>query len=221
MTIDDAILAAYADGELDEAACRAVDEAVLRDPELAHRLQAHLALKPRFSAAYDPVLDEPVHDSLTAMIMAGSPAPPAPPPRFGGWPAYAAMAACLVLGLALGRATLEAPLVGEHMVPKGRLVAALDNGLASEPSGPIRIGVTFQSASGLCRSFQTPDTAGLACRSGDRWQVEALTPFSSDGEFRTASSMPLAVAAAIDARMTGEVFDAQSERYLRDRNWAP
>lgn len=221
MTLSEETIAAYADGELDAERMAQVDAAAATDPDLARRLDAHKALKGRLAATYDPMLEEPVPDALAAMIMASSAAPPAPPPRFGRWASYAAMAACLVVGLAVGRATLQAPLIGDDMTARGRLVATLDEGLASEPSGPVRIGVTFQTATGYCRSFQTPDAAGLACRQDDRWKVEAIAPFQSGGEFRTASSMPPVLAAAIDERMTGDAFDATAERQLRDRHWMP
>jgi hypothetical protein len=129
------------------------------------------------------------------------------------------MAACLVVGVGVGRMTLSAPLVGDDMRARGALASALDEGLASAPEGRVRLGLTFASAGGYCRTFQSRDSAGLACREGGAWTVEALAPFEGGGEFRTASAMPPAVAAALDARMTGEALDALAERAARDRGW--
>lgn len=219
MNITEDRLAAYVDGELDAAGREAVEAAASADPSLAARLAAHQSLRDKLSRAYDPVLEEPIPAALLAAAQRRA----EPPRHFGRMSAFAAMAACLAVGVLAGRATLPPPLTTPEMMAQGRLAAALDEGLASAPDGPVRLGVTFREHDGgFCRSFQTRGAQGLACRDGQAWRVQALAPSErQDGPFRTASSLPPALAAAIEARMAGEPLDAAAERAARDAHWAP
>jgi len=83
--------------------------------------------------------------------------------------------------------------------------------------------VTFTDTAGAyCRTFQANGVAGLACREGEGWRVPVLSAISrqaSDG-FRTASSLPAAVAAAVDERMAGEALGAEAESKARASGWA-
>lgn len=219
MTIHEDRLAAYADGELDAADRKAVEEAAAGDPATAARLAAHQALRAKVARTFDPVLDEPIPEALLATVRA------APPPvrRFGRAPVFAAMAACLVVGLLAGRVTLQPSLVTPEMMARGALETALEDGLASAPQGAVRLGVTFRERDGgYCRSFETAASQGLACREGSGWRVDVVTPRErGDAPFRTAASMPPALAAAIEARMAADPLDAADERAARDANWAP
>lgn len=68
MTISTQQLRAYADGELSPEEARAVEAAISADPVLAARLEAEKRLKATLQNHFDPVAQEPVPDSLVAMI---------------------------------------------------------------------------------------------------------------------------------------------------------
>ena len=218
MTVSEETLAAYADGELNDADAAAVKAAAAQDAALAARLGAHETLRGRLSRTYAPVLDETIPPALLAAASQASQRRGAP--RWGVW---GAMAASLVLGLVSGRMSLEKPLIGSDMVAGRALAASLDEGLASAPGGDVRIGLTFKAASGgYCRTFQAESVSGLACREASGWKVEALAnvePAGPDQGFRTASSLPRAIAAAVDARIAGEALDASAEASAREKGW--
>lgn len=221
----EAQLTAYVDGELDPAARAAFERALEADPELRLAAERQQRLRARLSAAYDPVLREPPPLRLALAAQAAN-------ERGGGWraPQWAAMAACLALGVLAGRALLPTPgpLAARDgaLVLHGRLASALDEKLAAE-AGPTKIGVTFKSTDGRwCRTFQSaPDRlAGLACRDRGGWTALALAAWSppQPGAYRMAGSeTPAAVLAAVDGLIAGSPLDAAGERAARDRGWKP
>lgn len=118
---------------------------------------------------------------------------------------------------------------GGQSFAAGALTHALDETLASEPDAhaPVAIGLSFRSTDGrICRTFllrSPPARAGLACRSDAGWALPVLSAVATPeggGELRqAASALPPAVQAAVDARLRGNVFDAQQERAARDAGW--
>jgi hypothetical protein len=118
---------------------------------------------------------------------------------------------------------------GGQSFAAGALTHALDQALASEPkaNAPVAIGLSFRSTDGrICRTFvlrTPPARAGLACHESAGWALpvlSAVTPPEDGGELRqAASALPPAVQAAVDARLRGNVFDAQQERAARDAGW--
>ena len=229
MTITDAMLIAYVDGELSAEEKRQVERAAELDAAVATRLAAHKRLRAGMADAYAPVLDEAIPAALLAAVKGASDAKVVaftPRRALPAWPAFAAMAACLVLGLAIGFGAPDASLVASDMTAKGKLASALDRQLAADQGGAaIRIGVTFTDTAGAyCRTFQAnaQGVAGLACRDGETWHVPVLSAIpqeASDG-FRTASSMPVAVAAVVEQRMAGEALDAEGEAKARAGGWS-
>jgi hypothetical protein len=240
---DDEILMAYADGELDEARRAQIAAAIDEDPELARRVAKHRALRTEVAGAYSGVLDQPVPDRLR--VAAGArPAGSdngnvvqfptrgararATPWRGREW---AAMAASLVLGAFLSWRFL-APGGGDitasdgALLARGDLAAALDTQLASLQSSesPVLIGVTFKNeAGGYCRSFVTraTATAGLACRSGEKWRIPVTQEVEiAGGDLRqAAASMPAAILAAMESRLRGDPLDANQEQAAREAGW--
>lgn len=205
MSISDEMLMAYADGELDgaeRAADRAkIEAAISSDPELARRVDNHRALRRKLSAAFDPVLDEPVPDRLiaavrsTATVSDLSRARAAKAEGAGraekaraawSWPQWGAMAASLVLGAIIGRVALKSPELSPivshdgHLVAQASLAEALSNQLTStQPANaPVQIGTSFKNKAGtFCRTFvlhEGDPVGGLACRAGDEWNVHTL-----------------------------------------------
>jgi hypothetical protein len=117
---------------------------------------------------------------------------------------------------------------GGQSFAAGALTHALDETLASEPKAhaPVAIGLSFRGSDGrICRTFvlrTPPARAGLACHSDAGWALPVLSAVAppEGGELRqAASALPPAVQAAVDARLRGNVFDAQQERAARDAGW--
>lgn len=140
------------------------------------------------------------------------------------------MAACLALGLVVGRAARPSPppIVerGGVLLARGALARALDRQLALD-GGPIRIGLTFRNAEGRwCRTFASaPDRlAGLACREPRGWTAQVLAvwaPPQAAGLRAAAGETPEAVAAAVRSTMAGAPADQAGERAARGRGWKP
>ena len=78
--IDEAMLIALVDGELDEVNRRRVERAVADDPALAARLEAHQRLRARLSSHYAPVAQEPVPERLRALLEDSARVAPIRPP---------------------------------------------------------------------------------------------------------------------------------------------
>jgi hypothetical protein len=180
---------------------------------------------------------------------AAAPAPaPAPAPGKGGnvvqfparaarppptpWRAreWTAMAASLVLGVMLSWRFLapggEFASDDGSLVARGELARALDSQLASAQTGsaPVALGVTFKARDGdYCRSFvlRETSTAGLACHRGGQWRIPVTTSVElAGGDIRQATtSMPPAILAAIEERLSGDVLDATGELQARDSRW--
>lgn len=229
-------LMAYVDGELAPADRAAFEAEIVRDPALAAAAAAEHRLRERIGGHYAPVADEPVPERLRAMLESGDAQVvdfAAARARRDGrrrprWMEFGAIAATLAVGviagqIAGGRDAGPVAVDGGVMIASAALDDALDTQLASaQPAdAAIRIGLTFRDHGGqLCRSFDAPALAGIACRSGDRWQLRRTV---SDGsgtrrtEYRQASSA--AVMAAAQEMMRGPPLDAAAERAARDSHW--
>lgn len=228
--IDEAMLIALVDGELDEVTRRRVERAVADDPALAARLTAHRQLRERLSGHYAPIAQEPVPSAMRMLLDEGAVVTPIarPAARWRGWAMGGAIAASLVLGLGLGRLTGEQPgpiaLNDGVMVAQGALAQALDTQLASATGdAAVRIGLTFRrKGGGWCRSFDGA-VAGVACREGQGWQVQQALPGAGQGQggaaYRQASSSDARVMATIDALADGAPVDAAGEIRARQSGW--
>jgi hypothetical protein len=250
--ISEEVLLAYVDGELDGAARSEVEAALQADPQLADQVARQRALRERLSAAYDPVLAEPIPQRLLAA--AQTPAAPKKvvdlaaarserdaaraerrPEAGWGWQQWGGMAACLAIGLFIGREMLAPP--ADLVLRDGRLVAQgpLDRMLTqmaaadSDAAAPNHVGLTFVSKSGdYCRTFswgaRGDASAGLACRSGSAWELRTLarnaSASESTGPMRMAGSgLPEPVLRAVEAEIAGSPLDAQAERAALQSGW--
>ncbi len=238
MTIDDEILMAYADGELETARVAEVERLVAADPELARRVAEHRALSARLAGVHASALTEPLPDSLVQTVMGGAAQGEVvafKPRRLlpAALPQWAALAATLVVGVVAGLgvpALRPAPLIGgDGMTAQGQLAQALDSQLASEPAGARRIavGLSFRTADAYCRTFQAVRAhavSGIACREADGWRVRLAVDRPAapqpDGDYRLAASgLPTEVLQAVDGMIQGDPLDAQGEAKARAQNW--
>ncbi len=249
MEWSDEMLMAYADGELDADTAARLRTVLSARPDLAHKVEAYRQVQAQVATTYAPILNEPVPDRLAALLAeppvrtaevvdlatrraSAKAAPVAARPLHQRFAPWMAMAAAVVVGVLLstgdrpqfdGYAMIAlqdgAPVAG------GPLRTALETQLASsDQSGDVRVGVTFASADGYCRSFSAQGeapVAGLACRTGEIWQIALLERGTAHdkAELRTASGLSPALAAAIEARASGDMLNAAAERAARDRGW--
>ncbi len=105
--IDPERLGAYVDGELGDAAARAIEEAMAASPELRRTVEALREASALARAAFNAPLREPVPERLLATIDAGFAArargtPATRPPRASRWPRYAVAAAASFAVVAIG-----------------------------------------------------------------------------------------------------------------------
>jgi len=220
MTVTDEMLMAYVDGELSETQRAVVDSAVLADPALFERLEAQRRLRARVFGAFAGVLDEAVPDRLVAATKPSNVVSLAE--RRPGPPVWAAVAASLVVGVVAGVAIPKSqPAIGADLTAHGQLANALDKQLASAPANSaVRVGLTFRSADGYCRTFSDASVAGLACREGDGWKVRmAMAQEGQSTDYRTAASTPAPVLEAAQALMIGQPLDAEAELTAQKAAW--
>ncbi len=109
MSLDDATLVAYVDGELDCEAVHAVEENLMRDPEVRAKVDAMRDIAALTRATLNSVVHESVPDRLVrALRSVSKPSTPPPTPRWQWWRragpgmAFAASTAILVVGLGGG-----------------------------------------------------------------------------------------------------------------------
>jgi len=231
MEWDDELIAAYADGELHTLVQDRFEEALGRNEALRARVEREKMLRARLGGHFDPVLDEPVPETLRAILEA-KPATPVTSiadarerrrlPRQAWIPA--AMAASLAVGLFGGQLIVGRDGVSSMPLAEGGLAEALDTQLASAPaaSGDTRIGTTFRDGEGrVCRTFDGAEVAGFACRDDRAWRIEMLAPGSGrpGSGYQQATSGAMLVLQAAQERMAGEPVHENEERRLRDSGW--
>jgi len=232
--IDETMLIALVDGELDEVSRRRIERAVAEDPALAARLDMHVRLRERLADHYAPIEAEPVPAAMRALLQAEAKVVPLARPvaaRRHAWMTGGAIAASLLLGLGIGHFSGgggggggDGPVAVEQgtMVAQGELASALETQLAStQDSAPIRIGLSFRrKGGGWCRSFEGQAISGVACRQEQGWQVQQLVPGSGqETAYRQASSGDARLMATVDALMDGSPLDAAQEKAAKARRW--
>ncbi len=239
-------LMAYADGELDPPEREAVERALQDDPLLAERVRQMAGLRGRLQRGLDAELDEPVPERLTQLLgakpeaaavvdlaalraqRAGSALPRSRRPMSAWWQ-WGGMAASLLVGVLIARAwpgvDVAAPFAQRSgvVVASGAVAETLSSRLSSEAAGPVAVPLSFVDRSGAyCRAFVLERSAGLACREGNAWVVQALAtaePAQAGPMRQAASALPVVVLQAVDARIAGDALDLNAERGARERGW--
>ena len=232
-------IVAYVDGEMGGVERAAFEARIANDPALAEEVRRQRDLVERLRAAYpdraDKVFDAQalvalgLGDTTVVELSAARGQRRAPVVARPWW--AAAIAASLVCGILIGRALPAGPggpgIVADR---QGRLVAAasLDRALTGQDDGgggAIKVGMTFRTADGYCRTFRLADgNAGMGCRSGDRWSILALVkgraeePRSAD--FRLAGSeFPPSLMSEVDARIVGAPLTPSDVEKARRARW--
>jgi len=227
MKIPDERFFAWLDGELPVEEAEEVEAQVVADPELSALAEKHRELRARLVRAFDSVEEAEVPPRLADAVRLKAPANDTGP-QLRQW---MSVAASLAAGLLIGAFLLpytggeqQAPLALERggIVATGDLRQTLDKTLASSNDGPIRVGLTFRDhESKICRTFNDAASTGVACRSGDMWQVRGLfsSEQSANSEYRMASGLDPQLADLVISMMVEEPLDAAAERAARDSGW--
>lgn len=151
-------------------------------------------------------------------------------PRSGeagrGLPAWVGLTACLVLGLVVGRLAAPSPATLSGVddpapLAVGPLAQALNGQASGQGAGPVRISLSFRTASGVyCRAFQASSRspqAGVACREADGWRVRAVSPAVDARGVQT----PPAVLTVVNTMIAGPPLDAAGEARAKAAGWKP
>jgi hypothetical protein len=253
MSIPDETLMAFADGELDPVTRDAVEAAVREDPRLQQRVAEHRALRHQVESAYAAELEHEIPERLLTAARGATSAPDltvvsleerktpgrsaARRQRERRWTVPMSMAASVIVGVGVGFFLWgrESPLVQAAdgaLVARGQLAAALSNQLAADQSGgaAVQMGVSFLAKSGdYCRTFTlvgSDSPAGLACRRGTQWQIQALAQSQgmsgNESGYRTAgSALPETLLRLMQERIAGEPLDQVGEQAARASGWKP
>jgi hypothetical protein len=216
--LNDELLSAYLDGELDETTRARVERGLADDAGARVRLERMRAADASMRDAF-AIRPVSVNDPLAHYIQRGKrPAEiPVRRPRTALIAALAAGVASLIVGI--GFTALRNN--GRDLVTPRALTAALQSsasGATNERGAQILL--TFKAADGrYCRAFRWHAAEGLACRRSERWEVLAwdATANSTQG-FQPAGASEL-IDATMD-RLGGDApLDAATERALIDARW--
>jgi len=231
MSITPEQLAAYADGELDEAMARRVEAEIEAAPALQAQLDRHQALKAKLTAHFAPIAEQPVPERLRRPLLDDtraekvvdiSTARHAPRerrlPLRWAWLAGPALAAMLVFAV-LGFGTRSSQPYAE-----GYLANALETQLVATQGreAPVHILLSFQNDDGqFCRGFSQPPHAGIACRDDRGWRIHTLLRGSppQTGEYRQADSADAKVLAIAQDMAKGGALDSAREKEAVRERW--
>lgn len=210
--LDDETLVAYADGQLDADAARAVEQALARDPQARETLQALRDSAARLRAALDAVAAAPIPLKAVQTIDAGfaarrgdAGAPAGGARRRGGlpWPvAIAASILALMIGLGGGQllpdlrggtelARLQAMEAADRAARQAALQEALERKLSGQSVAWRNPDSGRQGKITPVRTFR--NSTGQWCREytvreasdGDRVERRGIACRLSDGRWRT------------------------------------
>jgi hypothetical protein len=231
--IDDETLYAWLDGELPEDEAKRVAALVAANPMLGKKLEAQRQLQAQLRAAFDPVAAAPMPAGIHAAASAEqvSSLASARAKRAGrtgfGLPQWSAVAAAVVAGFICGQMVPRGDTAAQDgLVASAQLTEALDSQLASADrrgdGAGVHVRLTFRDVGGnLCRSFETPSTAGVACREKGTWDMRALVARQphAQSDYRMATSGDAAILAYIDAQISGDPLDAAAEKRAMQSDW--
>jgi hypothetical protein len=232
MHISDEELMAYCDGELSSVAARELEQRLRDNPTLLKQVEAQRNLREKLHRCFDPVMQEQMPGRLTKLLEAPSEGNVLAFPWRQGrarsfLPKFAAIAATFAVGVLAGQLMIgdssRLVVTGDPLMAQGDLYQVLETQLASEQrqDGRAKIGISFAAHDGkMCRSFETPAIAGLACKETEEWKLVLVTSAQGSlaGEYRQAGA-PKIVMEAAQELMRGDALDGQAERQARDAGW--
>lgn len=241
--IDDATLSAWIDGTLPDVEAARVAAAVMADPVLAGKADAHRRMRARLRFASGGIAEAPTPpqpgepiaaprsaDIVDLAAVRAARARPAEtkPPASRRWMAMAALMVAGVTGVYLltDGPDLTNPEAGAAMAVTmpAAVARALETELAAAgpADGDVQVQLTFRDTRGaICRSFSAPDASGVACRANGGWALRALFPMPGGRgtAHRSAGGGDIAVASFVGTIIAGEPFDAATEARAKAARW--
>ncbi len=192
LELNDELLCAYMDGELDAEMHARVERALVDDAGARVRLERMRVADERLKAEIPLPALQP-NDPLSARILGGEPVSRTVRPSLRWGVAITALAAGIsgvIVGFVLSRSqeAPEAPVVASAPFPSlsgassNTLLAALDSGESGKTiedgERAAQVILTFETEDGrYCRAFRSREASaaaeGVACRNGAQWQVVA------------------------------------------------
>ena len=226
MELNDELLSAYLDGELDATGRARVEAALEGDAGGRVRLERMRVADARLRREVPPVRSgarDPIAEYIQQYESRAVSA--APRRRWVAPLAMAAAAACVSFGFVLAQ-LVSADSISTGQYARGDLRRALE----SQPSGAATAGSatvasTLRASDGSwCRVFEMPRggsaVEGLACRDAQGWRVVAWDSTMTPGaEYRPAAGAGAIVDAAIE-RLGGDLVDSAEEGAQLARGWS-
>ena len=218
--LNDELLRAYMDGELDPQMRERVEQALVDDAGARVRLERMRVADERLKAEVPPPVSRPSRWGVAISALAAG---------IGG----------VVVGFVLSRAQepkvvpVVASVVPASPLLSGAssnelLLATLESGesgkAAVEGDRSVQIILTFESDDGrYCRTFGARDASGaaegVACRTGGQWQVVAWDGTADPGEgLRTAGASEL-LDDVMDRLGGTPALEGAEERTLIEQHW--
>lgn len=235
--ISDIDVIAYVDGRLEGSVRAEFEDRIRSDPALAERVAAHRWMTEQIVSAFGPPPGDEIDPALVArlglaqenVVPLAAPAPPRTRRTLLGFLTSGAIAASLVVGVFIGRWAHPAPAPWLRSGSDARVLAdgALAEGLSASlagQSGMVRIGMSFRTAQGICRTFSTgTGLSGLGCRQGSEWVVPIVVTSAAvadGGDYRLAAGdVAPAVMTEVDRRIVGDPLGRAEEARLRTKGW--
>jgi hypothetical protein len=220
--LNDELISAYLDGELDAEKRDWVEDQLRTDRAAAARLE-RLSTADRLLKLAVPQVEHAGDDLLAAGILAQKPLESRAQPRL--WATLGAVAATLILGVLVGRATDVGP-PESPLALSAQHARLLDTTVSGEPvntnAGVFEVVLSVQSEAGVCRQYRVSTGAesvdALACRRGEGWRMVAASANAvATGYVPAGGGSP--TDAAVDALGSVSVIDLDQERELIARQW--
>lgn len=224
-------IAAYLDGQMDNAAMAAFEAEMEQDASLADDVARLADNDDLLRKAFDAPLHEAVDDAIIArMGLSSQPVPAAndntPFIRKWRWPVGGALAASVALALFMqSKPVLQADAQFASAMDSlmSRQTAQMDGGSILTPV------LSFRAADGrYCREYVVSggsnSGSGIACRDTDGWtveaQVEASARIADSTRIETASGTDEAALAEAYTRLgASDPLDAQKEKQAIAKGW--
>lgn len=226
--VNDEMLMAYVDGELDREMAADVQRAMESDPSLARSAEEFRQARQMARSAFAAVKSEPVPDRLIAAVMNAGNSNVGSLRR--NWTTRAALplAASIAIAAGIGGYWLASQSTQHGISVLGG--GAVAEALGATPSGTertLRIAngevrlktlATYKVDGGVCRTFELAAAStlrGVGCAHGGKWSVGVAVAAAGTGQFAPASAgAPAAVDAYLDALDAQGPLNAEEEAAL-------
>jgi hypothetical protein len=229
--MDETRIIAWIDGGLSPEDAAEVEAAVAADPKLAAMANRHRRIRARFESSFTPLLAGPTARpkrrtgqvvSLAA-VREERAAQVAPPPSRGrrNWIWPIALMAGLVGGIFAGQSLQPGAIADRDgaLILAQPIAQALDKQTSGD-LGTVNVALSFKDHDGhYCRSFVAQYIGGVACKTGDAWQLRYAGAVDvQHANYRAAGGDP-ASARAIATMIAGAPFDTADERKAIAAGW--